>query len=91
MTKDYLVNPCQMSINYYSGNNFEAYRKALIGEAFIMFLGFFLSQLYRAILKRQNQSNICLVFQKQPKTRLLKSRAKTNYHGMREDGTRCSR
>lgn len=55
MTKDYLVNPCQIAINSYLGNNFQAYRKSLIGEAFIMFFLFFLSQLYTAIMRRQRK------------------------------------
>jgi hypothetical protein len=59
MGNDYLTNNCQLNVNSAGGINFEAYRKGIIAEAFIMFLLYFASQLYRSVIvHRGNYSKL---------------------------------
>jgi hypothetical protein len=53
MTLDYIINPCTLARNSAGGHDLQAYRKAILGELFILFLIYFSGQIYKTIMSRR--------------------------------------
>lgn len=83
MTNDYLANNCKLSVNTVNGWDLQAYRKGIVAEAFVMFLVYFASQLYRSILTHRGTHQL-----RQPLTTKV-SRHPWRCRGMKGAGAKC--